>query len=304
MQDQGAERPRAGTAQMLEPGLRRILAPNPSPMTFWGTNTYLVGESALAVIDPGPDIDAHLGAILAALAPHQSVSHIFVTHSHTDHSALAARLSETTGAAVHAFGASTAGQSASMRALAAQGGIDGGEGVDAAFSPHVVLRDGETVQGKGWSLTAFHTPGHFSNHLCLSWRDVMFTGDHVMGWASSMVSPPDGDLTAFMASCRRLQTRADRRFYAGHGAPVDDPAARLDWLIRHRLSREAQIIRALESAPASATELAARLYTDVAPALLPAAARNVLAHLIDLQARGLAIAPEGIAFRARFHHRL
>lgn len=301
MQDQEIEAPRPGVAQMLEPGLRRILAPNPSPMTFWGTNTYLVGESALALIDPGPDVEAHLEAILAALTPRQNISHIFVTHSHTDHSAMAARLSAMTGAEIYAFGTSTAGQSAAMRALAAQGDVGGGEGVDAAFSPHVALRDGATVQGEGWSLTAFHTPGHFSNHLCFAWRDIMFTGDHVMGWASSMVSPPDGDLTAFMASCRRLQTCAGRRFYAGHGAPIDNPAARLDWLIRHRLSREAQILRALEAAPASASELAARLYTDVTPALLPAAARNVLAHLIDLNTRGLAAAPEGIDFRARFH---
>mgnify|MGYP006277732959 FL=1 len=284
--------PRAGAATELAPGLRRVLAPNPSPMTHWGTNTYLLGEEEVAVIDPGPDDAAHLAAILDALPRGARVSHILVTHAHRDHSPAARPLSEATGAPVLAFGDACAGRSAAMEELAASGLPGGGEGVDRDFAPDFRLSDGAEVAGAGWRLTALHTPGHMGNHLCLAWGDVLFTGDHVMGWASSLVSPPDGDLGDFMASCARLRRAGWRVFHPGHGAPVTDPAARLDWLIAHRRAREAQIRAALSEAPGSAADLAARIYSDTPAALLSAAARNVLAHLIDLRARGLA-APDG-----------
>lgn len=274
--------PPAGEAITLDPGLRRILAPNPSPMTYRGTNTYLLGERGLAVIDPGPRDPAHLEAILAALRPGQTITHIVVTHTHVDHSPLAAILGERTGAPVLAFGPSGAGRSAVMAELARGGLAGGGEGIDTGFAPDRTVSDGEMIQGDGWALEVIHTPGHLGNHIALGWNDTCFTADHVMGWASSLVSPPDGDLTDFMDSCRRLRARQWRVFHPGHGAPVTDPNARLDWLIDHRLGREAAIVKALQSGPATARELAERIYIDTPAALLPAAERNVFAHLVDL----------------------
>jgi len=295
--------PRPGRPETVAPDLRRILAPNPSPMTFRGTNTYLLGRTDLAVIDPGPDDPRHLQAILAALRPGQRISHILVTHAHLDHSPLARRLARTCGAPVLAYGDARAGRSAVMRKLAGDGPMGGGEGVDAAFRPDSVLGDGTVLRGEGWALQALWTPGHFGNHMSFVYEDAVFTGDLVMGWASSLVSPPDGDLGDFMASCRRLRGLGARVLYPGHGAPVTDPAARLDWLIDHRQARERSIRAALASGPAGAAELTARIYTDTPKALLRAAERNVLAHLIELCARGIAM-PEGpLRADARFHLR-
>ncbi|MDJ0823447.1 MAG: MBL fold metallo-hydrolase [Paracoccaceae bacterium] len=284
--------PPVGVAETLASGLRRILAPNPSPMTFRGTNTYLLGETELAVIDPGPDDPAHLEAILAALRPSQSILHILISHAHIDHSPLARPLAEATGAPVLAFGDAAAGRSAVMQELAAGGLVGGGEGVDASFAPDILLRDGDVVEGEGWQLTALHLPGHMGNHLCFAWGDVLFSADLVMGWASSLVSPPDGDLTDFMASLRRLQERPWSVFHAGHGAPVLDPHSRLQALINHRLGREAAILEALADAPTTPAALAERIYTDTPAALMPAASRNVLAHLIDLYGKSL-VTPQG-----------
>lgn len=255
-------------------------------MTYWGTNTYILGQGQVAVIDPGPDDPGHLQAILATLAPGEVISHIFVTHSHVDHSPLARHLSDATGAPVHAFGGASAGRSAAMAALVASGMTGGGEGIDHGFAPDVTLEDGQMIQVDGWELTAIWTPGHIGNHLCFSWGDRLFSGDHVMGWASSLVSPPDGDLTDFMASVRKLMHRNDRVYYPGHGAPIADPTARLDWLLNHRISRENSILDALETGPATVSSLTARIYCDTNPSLLPAAERNVLAHLIDLTQSG------------------
>ena len=295
--------PQPGVAETLARGVTRILAPNPSPMTLHGTNTYLLGDRAMAVIDPGPLDEAHLAAILGQTGPGRRISHIFVTHAHADHSPLAAPLAAATGARIHAFGGPEAGRSAIMRQLAASGGVGGGEGVDAGFRPDVELSDGQIVAGDGWRLTAHWTPGHFGNHLCFSAGDMVFTGDLVMGWASSLVSPPDGDLTDFMASCRRLKGLNARVFHAGHGAPVDDPAGRLDWLIGHRLSREAAILEALTRGPGDAASIAAELYTDTPALLMPAATRNVLAHLIDLMKQNL-VSPYGdLTAASRFFRR-
>lgn len=274
--------PEPGAAEALAPGLRRVLAPNPSPMTHRGTNTYLLGTRDIAVIDPGPESDAHLAAILNALGPGETITHIFVTHSHRDHSPLARPLSAATGAPVYAFGPSGAGRSDVMARLAATGLSDGGEGIDADFAPDHCLADGQEVTGSDWSLTALWTPGHLGNHLSFAWDDTVFVGDLVMGWASSLVSPPDGDLTDFMASCRRLRARRASVFHSGHGAPIHEPMARLDWLINHRLSREASILQVLSKGPATTSQLARAIYTDTPTALLPAAERNILAHLIDI----------------------
>jgi glyoxylase-like metal-dependent hydrolase (beta-lactamase superfamily II) len=284
--------PPPGLAVTLSPGLRRILAPNPSPMTYRGTNTYLLGTRNLAVIDPGPASPAHLQAICDALAPGQAISHIIVTHTHVDHSPLAAQLGALTGAEVIGFGDARAGRSAVMHELARAGLGEGGEGVDAGFCPDRTVRDGDVISEEDWAVEVVHTPGHLGNHIALAWGDICFSGDHVMGWASSLVSPPDGDLTDFMTSCTRLRARNWRLFHPGHGAPVTAPAARLDWLIAHRLSREASILDALGRAPATAAALAAQIYSDTPSALLAAAERNVFAHLVDLNGKSM-VAPDG-----------
>lgn len=277
----------------LDEGLRRLTAANPSPMTYRGTNTYLLGRGEVAVIDPGPDDPAHLSAILAALAPGERVGAILVTHSHRDHSPLARPLARATGAPILAAGPSDWGRSAVMQRLAAEGEIGGGEGVDDSFAPDGRIGDGAAVTGDWGRIEVLETPGHMANHLAFAWRGALFTGDLVMGWSTSLVSPPDGDMGAFMSSCRRLAGRDDRVYHPGHGDPVTDPAARLAELIAHREGREAQILAALETAgPATADALARRIYSDLAPALLPAAARNVLAHLVDLHERN-EVSPQG-----------
>lgn len=293
------EKPPAGSAVPLAPGLVRVLAPNPSPMTFWGTNTYLLGTRFLAVIDPGPDDPRHLVALLSAIGD-RPVSHILVTHAHVDHSPLAAPLSRETGAPVLAFGPAEAGRSTVMRGLAAQGLLDGGEGVDAGFTPDQCLADGDRINGNGWTLRALHTPGHMGNHLCFLWGDWAFSGDHVMGWATSLVSPPDGDLTDFMTSCTRLAATGTTRLFPGHGAPVMDAQSRIAALVEHRQGRETQIRAALADGAADVAALTARIYTDVPAALLPAAERNVLAHLVDLHGRGIVVSDGLVSARARF----
>ncbi|MCC0068394.1 MAG: MBL fold metallo-hydrolase [Rhodobacteraceae bacterium] len=286
-------RPLPGAVQRLAPGLRVVLAPNPSPMTFHGTNSYILGEGEVAVIDPGPAEPRHLRALRDALAPGERISHIFVTHSHLDHSPLARPLAAATGAPVLAFGHAMAGRSAAMERLAASGTIAGGEGVDTGFTPDETLADGTEIAGKGWMLRALHTPGHMGNHLSFLWDDAVFAGDQVMGWSTSIVSPPDGDMGAYMASLDRLAARRPRRLYAGHGDPVGDPVGRIADLVAHRRAREAAILAALTDGPADAMSLARAIYQDTPAPLLPAAARNVLAHLIDLMNRNRAFC-EGI----------
>jgi len=292
--------PVIGVAEELEEGLRRLLAPNPSPMTYRGTNTYLLGERDIAVIDPGPDDPRHLEAILNALHPGQRISHIIVTHAHLDHSPLARALSARVDAPVYAYGDYLAGRSAVMDQLAAGGLAGGGEGTDTQFVPDICIADNEVIQGDGWALRALWTPGHFGNHLSFHWQDAVFTGDLVMGWASSLVSPPDGDLTDFMRSCEMLQEIPAQRYHAGHGAVVTEPDERLSWLLNHRKGREASILAALEGQVATAQELAARIYTDTPPALIPAATRNVFAHLVDLSGKRMVVAETELSADAAF----
>lgn len=276
-----------GEVWEIVPGLRRVRAPNPSPMTEKGTNSYLVGGADLAVIDPGPALPAHLDRLMEEIGD-ASVSAILVTHSHRDHSALAPELARRTGAPVLAFGDSEAGRSTVMSHLS--DGIGGGEGVDREFRPDRTLSDMETVTGDGWSLTALWTPGHMGNHLCFAHDDILFSGDLVMGWSTSIVSPPDGDLAAFMASCQRLAEREDRLFLPGHGSPVTDPPSRVADLIAHREARTAQLLDALAIGPATSGVLTRRVYHDLPEHLLPAAERNLLAHLIALIEAGRACA--------------
>lgn len=270
----------------LEPGLIRVLAPNPSPMTYLGTNTYILGEGEVAVIDPGPDLEAHRDAVLSAIGSDRRIGAILVTHSHLDHSPLAAGLARMSGAPVLAAGPSDWGRSPTMEALSRIGGLGGGEGVDETFVPTRQITEGDRVTGGWGEIEVLATPGHMANHLSFAWRGALFSGDMVMGWSTSLVSPPDGDMTAFMASLAGLARRDDRIYYPGHGDPVTNPGARVAELVAHRKGREAQIHdRLAKLGAANAEQLARAIYTDVDPALIPAATRNVLAHLIDLWAK-------------------
>ena len=275
-------------------GVRRILAPNPSPLTGPGTNSYAIGRGVVAVADPGPADPWHLAALLAA-TDGERIAAILVTHAHRDHSALVPELARRTGAPVLAFGGAAAGRPRVPEGL----DLGGGEGVDTAFAPDRTLRDGEVVEVGGVAVTALHTPGHMGNHMAFAVGDAILTGDVAMGWASTLISPPDGDVSAFLASCVRLREAEPRLLLPGHGEVVADPTARLDWLVAHRREREAQIREALRDGPATVAALVSRLYADVPRHLHPAAERNVLAHLLDLIARGVVAPPRspGAPFR-------
>ncbi|CUH40264.1 hydroxyacylglutathione hydrolase [Jannaschia seosinensis] len=272
---------------MVERGLVRVLAPNPSPMTAEGTNTFVLGTDEMAVIDPGPADPVHLDRIVDILAG-RPVAAVLVTHSHVDHSPGARPLADRVDAPVLAFGRSGAGRSPASAALP---GLGGGEGVQMDFAPDRTLADGEVVASDSWSLVAHHTPGHMANHLSFEWREAraVFTGDTVMGWASTMISPPDGELGQFMASLDRLEALDATVFHPGHGGPINMPAARCRELRAHRQARERQVLAALDT-PARIPDLVAQLYAGTPPALHPAAARNVLAHLLHLHQRHLVTA--------------
>lgn len=284
------EMPPVGEALALGDAIRRVLAPNPGPMTFWGTNSYILGAQDVVVIDPGPDDEAHRDALLAALKGAR-VHAIVVTHAHLDHSAGARALAEATDAPVYGYGPPEAGRSEVMERFAASGAPGGGEGVDQAFLPDITLPDRGELHWPEGVLTAIHTPGHFGGHLSFCFGGVVFTGDLIMGWSTTLISPPDGDVSQFLASCARLGEIDAKRFLPGHGAPVETPADRISWLVAHRREREVSIRKALARAPHTARQIAEIVYDDLAPSLLPAAERNVLAHLLDLADRGLASAP-------------
>lgn len=280
-------------------GVQRVLAPNPSAMTGPGTNSWILGDERLVIIDPGPDMAGHFAALTAALAG-RPVEAILVTHAHLDHSALAPALSRATGAPIMAYGGADAGLSARMRALAAAGQAGGGEGVDMRFAPDVVLHDGMILHLAGLEITAIHTPGHMASHMCFAIGDELFSGDHVMGWSTSLVSPPEGDMGAYIASLQLLQGRGWRRFHPGHGAPVETPAARLAELLAHRAAREAAILEALARAPATPDELAREIYFELPANLLGAAQRNIFAHLVDLFERNVVTAGSGLSSSSRY----
>ena len=281
-------------------GVLCLRAANPSAMTGSGTNSYLIeGAGACVLIDPGPNLPAHHAAIMAALEGRRLAA-ILITHAHLDHSALAPALAQATGAPVLAFGDAASGRSPVMQALAEQGLTGGGEGVDAGFAPDKYLHHGQQLTLAGLRFGVLHTPGHMGGHLCFALGGTLFSGDHVMGWSSSLVSPPDGDMAAYMASLTLLQQSNWTMMLPGHGNAIHDPATRLSELISHRQNREAQVLAALQAGPASAEDLAARIYTEIPPALLPAATRNILAHLIDLQARNRLTTPTPLTATSLF----
>jgi glyoxylase-like metal-dependent hydrolase (beta-lactamase superfamily II) len=282
--------PPYAAAEQVDPLVRRVLARNPSPFTYTGTQTYIVGAGTdVAVIDPGPDEPEHIEAILAAIGDAQ-VAAICCTHTHRDHSPAAAPLAARTGAPIVGCAPLTLD--------------DDGPRADAAFDPTYrpdrVLADGESVSGDGWTLIAVATPGHTSNHLCFALAEsgVLFTGDHVMGWSTSVVSPPDGDMTAYLASLARLQERGQDRIYLpAHGPAVEKPHQLVRGMIGHRKQRERQILRQIEAGFDAVEAMVPTMYKGVDERLWPAAGRSVLAHLLDLQQRGL-VERQGECWRA------
>jgi glyoxylase-like metal-dependent hydrolase (beta-lactamase superfamily II) len=272
----------SGEEIRLSPLVSRLLAPNPGPFTFKGTGVYILGGgSEVMVIDPGPALPQHVAALKRALRSRQ-VSHILITHTHRDHSPAAAALKAWSGAKT--YGLPLASRDAA--ATAEEGAVD--EAHDHDFVPDVMVRDGMKIMGDGFELECIATPGHTANHICYALKEerALFSGDHVMGWSTSVIAPPDGDMGAYLASLEKLKARDDQILYPTHGSPISNPADWISQLIAHRHMREDQIRAALAARAQSAGELVGALYSGLEPALRPAATQQILAHLHHLQARG------------------
>ena len=285
---------RYGVLETVSPLVRRVVAHNPSPFTFKGTATFIVGRGRVAVIDPGPDLNEHVEALLAALAG-ETVEAILVTHTHRDHSPAARALQAATGARTYGFGPHGGGSA--RRGPAVE------EGGDLAFVPDVRTVEGDTLATPGWRLTAVHTPGHTSNHLCFALAEerILFSGDHVMGWSTSVIAPPDGDMAAYMRSLEKLLAREDALYMPTHGPAIPDPKAHVRSFIAHRQERRAAILARLRQGDRSIAQLVAAIYVGLPETLRAAAGRSVEAHLIELIEAGevLADGPAGLDGRYR-----
>ncbi|QQS15047.1 MAG: MBL fold metallo-hydrolase [Rhodospirillales bacterium] len=281
-----------GAPREVTPLVRRVVARNPSAFTFKGTGTYIIGRGNVAIVDPGPDMADHVDAVLNAVRG-ETVTHILVTHTHVDHSPATPALKAATGAPVFAFG----GHPKPPEGVATE------QGGDKDFKPDVTLRDGEVVSGKGWTVEAVHTPGHISNHLCFALREdkALLSGDHVMGWSTAVISPPDGNMRDYFTSLRKLLPREETLYIPTHGAEIRDPRPFVQAYIEHRLGREDQIMACVRDGLDTVPAMVARMYKDVAPHLHPAAGRSVLAHLVQFVADGrvLSDGPATIASRYR-----
>lgn len=302
---------RYGEAVEVAPDLRRVLAENPSKFSYRGTGTYIVGRGDVAVIDPGPELATHRDALAAALAG-ERVRAIVVTHCHADHSPLAAWLAAETGAPTYALGphGEVSDDPDDVIDLpeeteAASDQAEPKESVDTDFQPVVAVADGEVfARGTGWTLRAVATPGHTSNHLCVAWHEAraLFSGDHIMGWSTTVVSPPDGDMAAYIDSVRKVQGRPDEVLWPTHGNPVTDPGPFLEAYLQHRLEREAQVLAQVRAGVTSIADMVAVLYAQVDRKLHRAASRSVLAHLVKLVADGV-VAVDDERPRARSAYR-
>jgi len=277
-----------GTSEQIEDLVARVLAPNPSPYTFTGTQTYIVGTHEgpdCAVIDPGPNDPAHIKAILASVGK-RTITAIMCTHTHRDHSPAATPLAQQTGAPIIGC-APLVLKSDHPRA---------DESFDETYAPDRVLEDGEQMRGTGWTLTAVATPGHTSNHLCFALEEsgALFTGDHVMGWSTSVVIPPDGDMGDYMASLEKLMAREDVVYHSAHGDAITKPKRLVRGMMGHRRQRENQIMRLLGKASRSVPDFIPQMYKGLDERLIPAAELSVTAHLIDLEKRGMAAQEQGV----------
>ncbi|MBM3226104.1 MAG: MBL fold metallo-hydrolase [Candidatus Tectomicrobia bacterium] len=298
-----------GAAAQMTPLIRRVLCQNPTPFTYKGTGTYIVGTGQVAVIDPGPSLASHVDDILAALRPDEEITHIFITHTHSDHSALTARLQERTHAPAYGFGPHGAvrafdpndkvdfrkyftpeEQTRFEREWAAQPEELKREGPDLTFTPDVRVCDGEVIAGHGWTLTAIHTPGHCSNHTCYHLREenALFSGDHVMGWATSVVGPPDGSMQDYLASLRKLLARQDALYWPTHGPAITEPRPYVQSFIQHREEREAQILAYLQNGPQQIADFVPAMYAGYDKRLWYPAANSVHAHMLHLVETGRA----------------
>ncbi len=276
------------TVDEVVPGVRRIMANNPGPFTFKGTVSYIIGKRNVAIVDPGPDDEAHIHALLAAVNGEQ-VTHIFVTHTHRDHSPATPALKAATGATVYAEGPHRA---ARPLHIGEHNPLDAS--ADRDFRPDIVLKDGEKVQGDGWTIEAVTTPGHTANHMAyaLKEQNLLFAGDHVMGWATSIVAPPDGAMSDYMASLEKLSKRSETIYLPGHGPAIKDARRFVNYYILHRKAREASILHRLGKGETDIPTIVRAIYIGIDPRLTGAAGLSVLAHLEDLVARGV-VATEG-----------
>ena len=283
-----------GTVTQLAPGIRRVIANNPGPFTFHGTGTYILGTGKVAVIDPGPNDEAHIDAILAGL-PGEEVSHILVTHTHMDHSPGCRPLQAKTGAPTYAYGPHGAGK--------IEQGVQVEEGGDMDFEPDHLVTHGDIIQGEDWTVECVYTPGHTSNHLCFALQEqkALFTGDHVMGWSTSIISPPDGDMADYMQSLELLLTRDDDIYWPTHGPSIIDPKTHVQAYIDHRLEREQQILACIDQGTHQIREMVPLMYRDTPEFMYPAAARSVLAAMENLVRKELVIVQgEGLTMESAY----
>ena len=270
------------SAGELQDGLMRLIAPNPSPMTSTGTNTYILGRKELLIIDPGPNSEAHLRNIMEVIPKYTKVTHILITHSHLDHSGLAPKLSKILNAPTLAFGTALDGLSNDMKSICKMGLTSEKFGIDTEFVPDHFLKDEEKISSREWEVVAHHTPGHLSNHICYQYLDKLFTGDHIMEWSTSVISPPEGDVSQFINSCEKIYNLHCEKFYPGHGLPVENPGQRIAELIEHRKKREIEILNFLKNRDATISQITKNIYFNIDQNLLSVASRNVKAHLVDL----------------------
>ena len=282
-----------GEVSDVAPGIRRVIAENPSPFTLYGTGTYILGRGEVAVIDPGPADGAHIAKLLEALEG-ETISHILITHTHMDHSPGCRLLQAHTDAKSYAYGPHGAGK--------LEQGVPVEEGGDMAFEPDELVRDGEVLSGGDWSVECVYTPGHTSNHMCYQLRETkaLFTGDHVMGWSTSIISPPDGDMGAYIASLERLLERDDAVYWPTHGPCIDDPKPHVRAFIEHRLARERQIMGCVRQGVHRIEDMVPLMYTELPEFMYPAAARSVLASMEHLVGNGALKADGGIQLDAAY----
>ena len=266
-----------GVVDQVSPLIRRVICNNPGGFTFHGTGTYIIGQGEVAVIDPGPLDDDHIAALERAVQG-ETVTHILITHTHRDHSPAAAPFKKLTGAPTYGYGP--------------HGGDCGGpkveEGGDYEFVPDHVIKDGDVIEGKGWTFEAIHTPGHTSNHICFALREenAIFTGDHVMGWSTSVISPPDGNMSDYMSSLRKILTREEEIYWPTHGPAITGPKAHVEAFITHRSGREDAILECIRDGRNTIPAMVEVMYADVDKRLHRAAGRSVFAHLLHMAETG------------------
>lgn len=277
-----------GVVEEIRPGLRRVLCNNPSPFTFTGTVSYIVGRGKVAIIDPGPADEAHASALLEAVKG-ETVTHILVTHTHKDHSPGTPLIKQATGATVYAEGPHRA-----SRPYFESETVSTESGADRNFKPDITIRDGDVIEGDGWTIESVATPGHTANHMAFAWRegDALFVGDHIMGWSTTIVAPPDGSMPDYMASLDRLIGRDEQLYLSGHGAEIPEGPRYSRFLKRHRLAREASILHRLGKGETDIPSMVRAIYIGIDPRLVSAAGYSVLAHLEDLVTRGV-VATDG-----------